>query len=51
MKITIKHQEAKTYHTYRVKDPINLTSAEVRLICEKMNVSSLFINGKYYELM
>lgn len=49
MKITIKHQEEKTYHTYSVNDPFNLNSAEVRLICGKMNVRSLFINGKYYE--
>jgi hypothetical protein len=49
MKITIKHQEEKTYHTYEVKDPNHLTSTEVRMICEKMGVETLFINGKIYK--
>jgi hypothetical protein len=50
MKITIKHQEEKTFHTYEVQDPKNLTSTEVKNICEKMGVKSLFVNGKFYEL-
>lgn len=49
MKIAIKHQEEKTYHTYEVKDPNSLTPSEVKLICKKMGVSALFVNGRFYE--
>ena len=49
MKITIKHQSEGTYHTFNVKDPEQLTQLEVLHICEKMCVSAIFVNGKYYQ--
>ena len=50
MEIVIQHQIEKTYDTFQVKDPDNLTSDEVRTICSEMNVVGLLVNGKYYEL-
>ncbi len=38
----------KTYHTFSVKDHNNLTLNEVKHICNKMGVATLFINGKIY---
>lgn len=49
MKITIKHQSEGTYHTFKVKDPEQLTQLEVSYICEKMSVSAIFVSGKYYQ--
>ncbi len=49
MKIKIKHQSEGTYHTFNVKDPDRLTENEIMYICEKMCVSALFVNGKYYQ--
>jgi hypothetical protein len=49
MRITIKHQEEKTYHTFKVVDANNLSAAEVMRICEIMGVIAIFVNGKYYE--
>jgi len=46
--IEITHQEDKTIHKFKVVDEKNLTSAEVKIICLKMGVKALFINGKYY---
>ena len=47
-KIKITHQEDKTTHKFKVMDESNLTTKEVKLICEKMGVKALFIKGKYY---
>jgi hypothetical protein len=49
MKITIQHQEEKTYHTFNVIDPNSLTVLEVMAICEQMRVVAIFVNGKYYQ--
>ena len=49
MKITIKHQSEGTYHTFKVKDPEQLTIFEVSYICEKMSIIAIFVNGKYYQ--
>ncbi len=48
MIIEIKHQLEKTVFRFKVKDENNLTSLEVRKICNKMNVDAVFIKGKYY---
>ena len=50
MRVTIQHQIEKTYHTFKVKDANNLTLNEVKHICEKMGVVTLFINGKIYSI-
>ena len=47
MEITIQHQEEKTFHTFNVNDPNNLTAIEVMTICEEMGVVAIFVNGKY----
>ena len=49
MIITIQHQSEKTYHTFDVIDPNNLSSIEVSTICSEMNVKGILVNGKYYE--
>jgi len=49
MEITIQHQIEKTYHTFEVKDPDNLTAKEVGKISWEMNVVAILLNGKYYE--
>ena len=49
MEITIQHQIEKTFHTFDVNDPDNLTSEEVRTICLDMNVVAILVNGRYYE--
>jgi hypothetical protein len=49
MIIAITHQIDKTIHRFKVKDENKLTAKEVNIICEKMNVTALFIKGKYYE--
>ena len=48
MTITIQHQTEKTYHTFRVVNPDNLTGIEVWAICTEMNVTAILVNGKYY---
>lgn len=50
MQIKIKHQEDKTEYSFKVKDADKLTSAEVKIICLKMQVIALLVNGKYYSL-
>jgi hypothetical protein len=47
-RIKITHQLDKTVHHFLVLDPNSLTKNEVKRICDKMNVTALFINGKYY---
>ncbi len=47
-RIKITHQIDKTVHHFLVVDPKNLTSAEVKRICDKMNVTALFVNGRMY---
>ena len=49
MKITIQHQEEKTYHTFDVVDASNLKPVEVWAICNEMSVRAILVNGKYYE--
>ncbi len=49
MKIAIQHQSEKTYHIFSVVDPNKLTSVEVWAICSEMNVTAIFVNGRYYE--
>ena len=48
MRVTIKHQMEKTYHTFKVQDENNLSLNEVKRICDRMGVDMLFINGKIY---
>ena len=48
MIITIQHQSEKTYHTFSVVNPNNLTGIEVWGICLEMNVTGILVNGKYY---
>ena len=48
--IEITHQIEKTKQRFRVKDPKKLTKEEVELICEKLNVKALFVEGKFYSL-
>ena len=48
MKITIQHQSEKTYHTFCVVDPNNLTGIEVWAICSEMNIKAILVNGKYW---
>ena len=50
MQIKIQHQEDKTEYSFNVKDADKLTSTEVSLICNKMCVRALFVNGKYYSV-
>ena len=51
MIITIQHQLEKTYHKFDVANPDSLTSIEVWTISNEMNVTAIFVNGKYYETM
>lgn len=48
MTIAIQHQSAKTFHTFKVQAPRNLTYLEVRTICNKINFIGLLEDGKYY---
>ena len=47
--ITLIHQTEQTTHTFTVADPAKLTGSEVATICAEMNVSAVFINGKFYQ--
>ncbi len=47
--IKITHQLDKTIHTFSVTNPNILTKEEVRKICDRMNVTALFVNGRYYK--
>ncbi len=47
-KIQITHQLEKTKHTFTVVNPDKLSREEIELICDKMNVTSIFVNGKMY---
>ena len=49
MEIAIQHQVEKTFHTFQVQDPDNLSLEEVIMICQEMDVHSLFINGRIYK--
>lgn len=49
-RIKITHQIDKTVHHFLVNDPDNLSKDEVKRICEGMNVTSLFVNGKMYTI-
>ncbi len=49
-KIKITHQLDKTIHTFSVTNPNSLTKEEVKKICDAMNVTALFVNGRYYKL-
>ena len=49
MEIEIQHQSEKTYQTFNVADPNNLTSIEVWTICSEMNLIAILVNGRYYE--
>ncbi len=48
--IEIKHQEEKTIFKFEVENPKKLTRAEVEMICLKMGVKALFVEGRYYSL-
>lgn len=50
VKITIKHNTEGEVYEFWVKDPDKLLRSEVEHICAEMNVTALFINGKYYRL-
>jgi len=49
MIIEITHQEDKSIHKFKVIDESRLTAKEVKIICDKMNVKAILINGNYYE--
>ncbi len=49
VRITIKHQLDRTFHTFLVVNPDKLTQEEVEHIKFKMGVSALFVNGKVYK--
>lgn len=49
MEITIQHQIEKTYHKFSVVDAYALAAVEVWAICTEMNVTAIFVNGRYYE--
>lgn len=46
--VTIKHQLTQVDHEFVVKNPNKLTPAEVKEICEAMNVQALYVEGRYY---
>jgi uncharacterized protein YerC len=48
-KIYITHQLEKTKHSFMVENPDSLTPEEVNRICQKMEVTSLLVNGRFYE--
>lgn len=50
MEIEIKHQVEKTIFKFDVENPKNLTREEVEMICEKIGVKALFVEGRYYSL-
>lgn len=50
MQIKIKHQEDRKEYTFSAKDADNLTPSEVSLICTRMGVKALFVNGKFYNI-
>ena len=50
MEIEIKHQVEKTIFKFDVENPKNLTREEVEMICLKMGVKALFVEGRYYSL-
>lgn len=50
-RIKITHQIDKTVHQFLVVDPNKLSCIEANRICKKMNVTSLFINGKLYNTL
>ena len=50
MIIEIKHQIEKTIFKFEVENPKKLSTKEVEMICEKMRVKALFVEGKYYSL-
>ena len=50
MEIEIKHQEEMTIFKFEVENLKKLSTKEVEMICEKMGVKALFVEGKYYSL-
>ena len=48
-RIKITHQIDKTVHHFLVVNPDRLLKKEVEKICNNMNVSALFVNGKLYK--
>jgi hypothetical protein len=48
--IEIKHQIEKTIFKFEVENPNKPSRKEVEMICEKMGVKALFVEGKYYSL-
>lgn len=48
-KITLIHPTKGTEHTFLVKDASRLKIAEINLICDEMNVSSIVVNGEHYK--
>lgn len=48
-KIKIRHQEDGSIFTFSVKDDNRLSEEEVKMICDEMGVSALFVNSKYYK--
>ena len=50
MEIEIKHQGEKTIFKFEVENSKKLSRKEVEMICEKMSVKALFVEGKYYSL-
>ena len=43
--IEIKHQEEKTIFKFEVENPKKLSRKEFEMICEKMGVKALFVEG------
>lgn len=48
--IKIKHQITREEFSFEVANSSALTTAEVKQICNKMNVTAVLVNGKYYSL-
>ncbi len=48
LKIYITHQLEKTKHSFMVENPDILTPEKVSRICQKMEVTSLLVNGRFY---
>ena len=47
-KITLENRNENTTHEFDVVNPDRLTRLEIDIICEAMNVKSIFVNGKIY---
>ena len=51
MTIEIQHQEDRQWYKFDVQNQKSLSQEEVKMICQEMRVFSIFVSGKYYELL